>query len=290
MPPNWKGPTGPGVRSRARSASAERASADPSAELSQMRSSFEDVCKERDVLKAHIAKMEALIHDRVGAQLRSAPPRTTSSAPTTPKGSRSDLSADGRSGSASRRRLSKKAEDEMVGRLLSKSWRPDRKSALSGVEQLKRRLDARDHKVSAAAGFLTPRSLLRLRLAHPTDEGFRLLRGVRSNPDSHSCPRTPSPSAGYTRVATSWRRSFGSCSSATRAHARASRRTWTRSERSRRRPSHRSRRRRRPFSAKCGFSSFRCPFGSRRACRRTHPTGRGPRGLRAPHGSATRIR
>ena len=116
VPPNWKGPTGRGARSRARPASAPHASADPSAELSRMRASFEDVCKERDVLKAHIAKMEALIHDRVGAQVRSATPRTTSSAPTTPKGSRAQLGDDARSGSAARERLSKKAEEEMVSR------------------------------------------------------------------------------------------------------------------------------------------------------------------------------
>ncbi len=97
--------------------------------------------------------MESLIHERVGAQFRStsAPRAGSSSAPATPKGgSGSSASLGGRPGSASKR-LSKEAEHEMMRRLYGKSWRPDRNSNLSGVEQLKKRLETSEKKLKEAA-------------------------------------------------------------------------------------------------------------------------------------------
>ncbi|KOO32557.1 hypothetical protein Ctob_008158 [Chrysochromulina tobinii] len=99
--------------------------------------------------------MESLIHERVGAQFRSSSaPRTgTSSAPVTPKGgSGSSASLGGRPGSASpkARKLTKEAELEFLRRQQRYGWAPDRSSTLSGVEQLKKHLEAAEKKALEA--------------------------------------------------------------------------------------------------------------------------------------------
>ena len=158
VPPGWKGPTG-GRGGRGRGVAGRDSHGayppDLQAELERVRRSFEDVCRERDVLRSHVSKMESLIHERVGAQFRSSSaPRTgTSSAPVTPKGgSGSSASLGGRPGSASpkARKLTKEAELEFLRRQQRYGWAPDRSSTLSGVEQLKKHLEAAEKKALEA--------------------------------------------------------------------------------------------------------------------------------------------
>ena len=156
VPPGWKGPTGGrGGRGRGVTNSHGAYPPDLQAELERVRRSFEDVCRERDVLRSHVSKMESLIHERVGAQFRSssAPRAGTSSAPATPKGgSGSSASLGGRPGSASpkARKLTKEAELEFLRRQQRYGWAPDRSSKLSGVEQLKKHLEAAEKKALEA--------------------------------------------------------------------------------------------------------------------------------------------
>ena len=156
VPPGWKGPTGGrGGRGRGVTNSHGAYPPDLQAELERVRRSFEDVCRERDVLRSHVSKMESLIHERVGAQFRSssAPRAGTSSAPATPKGgSGSSASLGGRPGSASpkAKKLTKEAELEFLRRQQRYGWAPDRSSKLSGVEQLKKHLEAAEKKALEA--------------------------------------------------------------------------------------------------------------------------------------------
>ena len=158
VPPGWKGPTG-GRGGRGRGVAGRDSHGayppDLQAELERVRRSFEDVCRERDVLRSHVSKMESLIHERVGAQFRSssAPRAGTSSAPATPKGgSGSSASLGGRPGSASpkAKKLTKEAELEFLRRQQRYGWAPDRSSKLSGVEQLKKHLEAAEKKALEA--------------------------------------------------------------------------------------------------------------------------------------------
>ena len=148
IPPNWSGPTGGkadgAVSHQGRGVAPDRVKA----ELERVRASFEEISRERDLLRRHVSTMEDLIRERIGKKVP-IPPRPDSasaarsaSAPTTPRD---------RSPGSARKRITKEEEEEMLRRLYGKSWRPDRGRDLSGVEQLKAKLDNMEKKAILAA-------------------------------------------------------------------------------------------------------------------------------------------
>jgi len=158
MPPNWSGSTGSlpqGVHATSRRP-ARAFDSKLEMELVRVRASLEEVQRERDLLQSHVHKMDGIIRTRVRDKLSrsaSAPPRP-SSAPGSARGNAPAPEA-GRPGSASarnspqRKRLTKDDEQEMLRRLYGKSWRPDRNKKGSGVEQLKKRLEAQEEAARA---------------------------------------------------------------------------------------------------------------------------------------------
>lgn len=132
------------------------------AEVERIRQSYEDVCRERDLLKSHVSSMERLVQQQVreGILGKSAlPPKRPSSAPHGGRGGIGSGGPSARPGSASgggglprrkdsvltpRGKLKKEDEDELLRRVYGKCWRPNRDARGSGVEQLKRRLETNE--------------------------------------------------------------------------------------------------------------------------------------------------
>ncbi len=140
MPSGWKDSSvgaAPKVPGRTAKAAPKPSSPDLALELSRMRRSLEEVCKERDILKEQVLVMRSRAVSR--AQGRAASPARPGSAPPT-----------ARRPSPQRKRLSKEDEQEMLRRLFGKSWRPNSESNLSGVQQLKKRIAGQDRKQRAA--------------------------------------------------------------------------------------------------------------------------------------------
>ena len=165
MPPNWSGgnrgapPAGVRSSSRGRRGGEGAFESNLKLELDRVRSALATVQRERDLLQGHVKDMEGIVRNKVRAQLSrstSAPPRATS-APNSARGSDSTQgaaafgSSSARSASAPRKRINKDEEKDMVRRLTSHSWRPNRDARGSGVEQLKKRLEEAEKKEYAKA-------------------------------------------------------------------------------------------------------------------------------------------
>ena len=118
-------------------------------ELAKIRMSYEEVQRERDMLKSHVKSMEQMVQQQIAGKLKP-PPRPTSAPPRGEGGTFSPKKAE------AKRKLTKEEDKELMKRLTGKAWAPDRDDPRSGVEQLKRKMEAQikrdNEKQKEAAG------------------------------------------------------------------------------------------------------------------------------------------
>jgi hypothetical protein len=129
-------------------------------ELERMRAAFDDVRRDRDLLKSHVSSMEKLVQQQVGkaVQRPALPPRPTSAPPTRPRSagdSRQPSGAEqqGRSSGSvtARGRLSKEEQQDMMRRLYGKYWKMHPENKGSGVEQRKKKLEETERRERSKA-------------------------------------------------------------------------------------------------------------------------------------------